>query len=53
MNWFDWVLVVYLGFNALITIAMIGRDRDPLSPSTAVVVTIVSALLVTGIVIYS
>ena len=53
MNWFDWLLVVYLSANALITIAFIGRDREPTSPSVAVVVTIVMALLIAGIIIYN
>jgi hypothetical protein len=50
MNWFGFVLVVIFMLNALVTIGTIGNHRDPITPSTAVVIVAVNSLLILGIV---
>lgn len=36
MNAWTWVLIAYFVANALGSVALIGRDRDPISPGVAV-----------------
>lgn len=52
MNWFDWLLVAYFSINALIIIGIIGKDREPITPTTAVFVVIIYALLIAGVIIF-
>lgn len=50
MNWFDWLLITWWIVGVLLTISLIGRERKPVTPATAVTVTIINALLIVGLV---
>ena len=45
MNPFKIALIVIMAVNALATIAMIGRKREPITPKDAVVVVLINSLL--------
>lgn len=52
MTWFDWALVSFWAVNALGTVLLIGRHREPVTPGVALGVIVVNALLVAGLVTY-
>lgn len=45
MNPFKIALIVIMAGNALATIAMIGREREPITPRDAVPVVLINSLL--------
>ena len=49
MDWFDCILIGWFALNALIGIWYVGRNRGPITPSTAVVLTIIYGLLIAGV----
>lgn len=53
MTWFDWLLVGIFALSPLIQISQIGQPRKPLGRSDAVIGTILSALLIWGVVVYA
>ena len=48
MTWFGTFLILYWASNALLTVALIGRRREPLAPGAAAVVVAIYALLIWG-----
>lgn len=44
-------LAAYLGLGALATVAMVGKDRTPITPGTAVATVVVTSVWVTGLVV--
>lgn len=51
MTWFDYVLTGWLIFGALAGVAIIGKKRDPINPSTAVLTVVINALIIVGLVL--
>ena len=52
MTWFDWFLCGYWLLNIFLTIAYIGKEREPFTPgvaafSSALFVALIAVLLVT------
>lgn len=50
LSWQQWLLAAFFGFNSLVTIAFIGKDRKPLEPVTAMIVVIINAALIAAVV---
>jgi predicted phosphoribosyltransferase len=50
MVWYAWVMVVLFALNAVLTILMIGKPRQPVTPSLAVGAVVASALYIWAIV---
>lgn len=46
MNWILWLVVAWLAFGALFTVAAVGKTRSVITPGVAV-----GALIIQGIVI--
>lgn len=53
MNWFDSLLVVWFGFQAIATVIMIGEPRKSLTSGQAAFGVFVNALLIWGVVVSS
>ena len=51
MTWFDWILIVWFATNALTSIGMIGKQRHPIEPLEAVILTIFCGLMIAGVAI--
>ena len=52
MHWFNWVLVAFISLSLLLNIGAIGKERKPITPLGAVVMTIVAGSLITGIIVF-
>lgn len=50
MTWFDWTLIVLWVVNALASIAMIGKEREPITHGVAMANCILAGLLIIGLV---
>lgn len=50
MNWIAWSLVSYIGISALLTVAAVGRKREPLTAGVAVLSVVFAGLIIWGIV---
>lgn len=50
MVWYAWVMIAVHIVGALTGIGMIGKQRPPYTPMTAMIGTVISALWVAGIV---
>ena len=50
-GWF-WFLIGWWSLNAILTIANIGRKRDPITPLAATITVIISALLIIGMFVW-
>lgn len=48
MNWFLWFVVAWWVFNAVATVAQVGKPRKPITASTAAAVVVIEALFVAG-----
>ena len=48
MTWFGWCLIAIVALSTLLSVAQIGKKREPLDPSTVVVIVIVNSLLILG-----
>lgn len=35
MNWLYWLLMLYFAIGAVLTVAMIGKPRPPVTPASA------------------
>lgn len=49
MTWFAWTLVAWLAVGVAATIAVIGKPRKPVDPTTAVVTLIINGFLIAGV----
>lgn len=49
MTWFTWFLLSFWALNALATISLVGKKREPVTPAVAVGVVVVNGLLVAGL----
>jgi hypothetical protein len=45
---YDWVLIGWWGLGTLLTISLIGRKRDPITPGQAMWVLILNVTLTVG-----
>lgn len=52
MNWFDWVLILALALSAISNIAIIGKERKPVTSLAVAINTLLMGLLIAGIVYY-
>jgi hypothetical protein len=50
MPWYAWGMVVWAALGSLLSIAFIGRPRDPITPGAAVASVLVAALYIWGII---
>jgi len=50
VTWMDWVLVSVLSLAVLANIAMIGEEREPITPAQATFSLILNAALIAGVV---
>jgi hypothetical protein len=50
MTWFGWLVVAYWSANALGSVALIGRKREPITPGVAIGLIVVYALLIWGLI---
>jgi hypothetical protein len=49
MTWFDWILVAWLTLGVVLTIALIGKPRKPITPGVAVATLVINSALVLGV----
>jgi hypothetical protein len=52
MTWVEWFIVGYFALNALCAIGLIGKERQPITPSNAVAMTVIYTALVSVVVIF-
>ncbi len=50
--WLKWTLIGVWILGAILNIALIGKKRDPITPSGAILVLIINTLLIMGILNY-
>ena len=51
MTWFKWLLVVLIVISTAANVAMVGKEREPLSPGAAAAVVLVNVFLVIGLIL--
>lgn len=51
MTWFGLLLFCYLALNAVLTVAMVGKKRDPLTPEAAAISVIINGALIAGLIL--
>lgn len=49
MNWFDWVLIGWWSLGTVLSIAMIGKPRTPITPTGALIGLVITVALVLGL----
>lgn len=49
MTWFGWLYVSLQLFTILATIGLVGKGRRPITPNMALGTTVVSGLLIAGV----
>lgn len=49
MTWFGWLIMSYFMLGSLLSVALIGQPREPLSPGTATFILVMNGLLILGI----
>lgn len=47
-----WLIVAFLSYGALSTVASVGKPRKPLEPAVAVLTVVFTGAIVAGILIY-
>ena len=52
MNWFDWFLIAWIALGGIATVACVGREREPITPLSAVSAMVVNTFLIVGIIIF-
>lgn len=51
MQWFLYAVAAWLTFGGLSTISTVGKPRQPVSSGTATVTVVITAVIVTGLVL--
>jgi hypothetical protein len=52
MNWFLWFVVAWWIFNAVVTVAYVGKPRKPITAGGAAAVVLIEALFIAGMFLF-
>lgn len=51
MIWFDWALAGWLALTAVLSVALIGVPRNPITPGAAIATLLINGAIIAGVVL--